>query len=204
VRSFFGPRLALMEVYAAHLAGAGVQRGLLGPREVPRLWERHLLNCAVVTSLVPPAASVIDVGSGAGLPGLVWAVCRPDLQITALEPQTRRVGFLRECVASLGLTNVEVRRGRAQDVTGVLSAEVVTARAVAPLARLAAWTAPLVRTGGQLIAFKGERAAAELAAAEAELTRIGLFPQLLRVGQGVTSPPTTVVRLWKRTATNTR
>lgn len=204
MRSFFGPRLALMEVYAAHLAGAGVQRGLLGPREVPRLWERHLLNCAVVTSLVPPAASVIDVGSGAGLPGLVWAVCRPDLQVTALEPQERRVAFLRECVAGLELTNVEVRRGRAQDMTGVLSAEIVTARAVAPLGRLAAWSAPLLKTGGQLLAFKGDRAAAELAAARAELTRLGLFPQLLRVGQEVTSPPTTVVCLRKRAAAHPR
>ncbi len=196
--------MPLLEAYAAHLADAGVQRGLLGPREVPRLWERHLLNCAVVTSLVPPAASVIDVGSGAGLPGLVWAVCRPDLQITTLEPQERRVGFLRECVASLGLTNVDVRRGRAQDMKGVLSAEVVTARAVAPLGRLATWTAPLLKAGGQLIAFKGDQAAAELAAAGAELTRLGLFPQLLRVGQELTSPPTTVVCLRKRAATHTR
>lgn len=186
------------------LAGAGVQRGLLGPREVPRLWERHLLNCAVATSLVPAGASVIDVGSGAGLPGLVWALYRPDLHVTALEPQERRVAFLRECVAGLGLTNVEVRRGRAQDVTGAPYAEVITARAVAPLARLAVWVAPLLPRNGVLIAFKGARAATELAAAEAVLNRLGLFPQLLRVGAEVTSPPATVVLLRKRAAAYTR
>src|ERR1700761_6495732 len=132
----FGPALPQAVEFASLLATDGVERGLLGPREVPRLWERHLLNCAVVAELVPADAEVVDVGSGAGLPGLVIAMLRPSVQMILLEPMLRRTVFLEECVAALGLDNVTVHRGRAEDAVGTLHADVATSRAVAPLDRL--------------------------------------------------------------------
>ncbi|HEX6328516.1 MAG TPA: 16S rRNA (guanine(527)-N(7))-methyltransferase RsmG, partial [Jiangellaceae bacterium] len=132
------------------LAGPGIERGLLGPREVPRLWDRHLLNCAVIQDAVAQGATVLDVGSGAGLPGVVLAVVRPDLAVTLVEPLLRRSVFLGEVVAELRLSNVNVVRSRAEELHGKVIADVVTARAVAPLDRLARWTIPLVRTGGLL------------------------------------------------------
>lgn len=154
-----------LEEYADILGTVGVERGLIGPREVPRVWHRHILNCAVVAvpgGLVPTGAAVIDVGSGAGLPGLVWAVCRPDISVVLLEPMLRRTTFLSEVVPRLGLMNVEVVRGRAESFAG--DAEVVTARAVAPLARLVEFCLPLVRPGGVLLALKGAGVADEIAA----------------------------------------
>src|SRR3954454_24681799 len=169
----FGDRLALAERYARLLAGAGVERGLLGPRETPRLWERHLWNCAGLTELLEPAEHVVDVGSGAGLPGLVLAIRRPDLQVELVEPLLRRATFLTEAVEELGLTNASVRRGRAEELAGRLTADVVTARAVVPLDRLVSWTMPLLRTGGRLLALKGATAEAELAAGRPGLRRAG-------------------------------
>lgn len=169
----FGDRLPLLETYAALLAGAGVERGLLGPREAPRLWERHLLNCAGLADLLAPAEVVADLGSGAGLPGLVLAVLRPDVTFVLVEPLLRRATFLEQAVAELGLRTVVVRRSRAEELTRTLTVDVVTARAVAPLDRLAGWALPLLRPGGRLLALKGERAAAELAAAGEALLRAG-------------------------------
>src|SRR4051794_38956410 len=126
-REVFGDALPSAERYAEFLAGPGVERGLIGPREVERLWERHLLNCAVMAEVIPPEASVIDIGSGAGLPGVVLAILRTDTSVTLLEPLLRRTVFLRECVDLLGLANVEVRRARAEEVIGELAADVVTA-----------------------------------------------------------------------------
>ena len=167
-----------LERYADLLATAGVERGLIGPREAPRLWERHLVNCAVVAEpggLVPAGADVIDVGSGAGLPGLVWALVRPDLRVTLLEPLLRRATFLTEAVVALGLTNVQVERGRAEECR--LRAGVVTARAVAPLDRLLRWCLPLVRPGGALLALKGSSVADEIAALPAQqAARIEIVP----------------------------
>src|SRR4051812_18270942 len=160
----FGDRLPLAVRYAKLLAGAGVERGLLGPRETPRLWERHLLNCAGLTELIEPGQQVLDVGSGAGLPGIVLAIRRPDLQVVLVEPLLRRATFLTEAVEELGLANVSVRRARAEDLAGVISAPVVVARAVAPVDRLGAWTLPLLLPGGRLLALKGEAAEGELAA----------------------------------------
>jgi 16S rRNA (guanine527-N7)-methyltransferase len=178
------------------LAGPAVERGLIGPREAGRLWERHLLNCAVVEELVPRGASLIDIGSGAGLPGIVLAMLRPDLRITLLEPMARRVVFLEECVTGLRLDNVAVHRGRAEDVAGHLVADVVTARAVAPLDRLAALALALVRPGGKVLALKGERAAQEARAAGPALRRLGASEvTVLRAGVGRIDPPTTVIRL---------
>ncbi len=160
----FGDRLPVLQAYAELLATAGVERGLIGPREAPRLWERHLLNCVGLAELIPQDASVLDLGAGAGLPGLVLAATRPDLEVILLEPLLRRAAFLQEAVDNLGLPQVRVVRARAEDVAGTLQVDVVTARAVAPLERLVGWAMPLVRPGGCLLAQKGERAEEEVAA----------------------------------------
>ncbi|MGV1004424.1 MAG: 16S rRNA (guanine(527)-N(7))-methyltransferase RsmG [Candidatus Nanopelagicales bacterium] len=173
--------------YARILATDGVERGLIGPREVSRIWERHLLNCAAsaTTELVPLGSHVIDVGSGAGLPGVVWAIVRPDLRVTLLEPLLRRSSFLTETVSRLSLgSRVAVVRARAEDYRGEL-ADVVTARAVAPLGRLAGWTLPLTRGGGRVVALKGSSVAAELTAAAGEIARAGgRDPRVVTVGEG--------------------
>jgi 16S rRNA (guanine527-N7)-methyltransferase len=167
-RAVFGPAVDAAVEYARLLATEGTVRGLIGPREVPRIWERHLLNSAAIASLVPAGARVVDVGSGAGLPGIPLALARPDLTVTLLEPLARRVAFLTECVERLGLVRVTVVRGRAEEgpIRRELGgADVVTARAVAPLDKLAGWCLPLLRAGGLLLALKGSTAADELAAA---------------------------------------
>jgi 16S rRNA (guanine527-N7)-methyltransferase len=169
----FGDRLPLAVRYAELLAGAGVERGLLGPREAPRLWERHLLNCAGLTELLEPGQQVLDAGSGAGLPGIVLAICRADLEIVLVEPLQRRATFLTEVGEDLALSHVSVVRSRLEDLAGTVLVDAVVARAVAPLDRLAAWTLPLLRTGGRLLAMKGEQADAELAAARPALRRSG-------------------------------
>ena len=160
----FASHLPLAERYAGWLADAGVVRGLIGPREVPRLWERHLLNCAVLSEAVPEGTSVADIGSGAGLPGLVLAVRRPDLRITLVEPLLRRTTFLEEVVADLGLDHVEVVRGRAEELHGRRTFDVVTSRAVAPLKRLMAWSLPLCSETGIVLAMKGSTAEEEIEA----------------------------------------
>lgn len=190
----FGDRLELAERFAVHLATSAVERGLLGPREVPRLWTRHLLNCAVVVELAPPSSAVIDVGSGAGLPGLAMAIARPDLRVTLVEPLERRVGWLHEVVEDLQV-DVSVVRGRAEELHGEVSAPVATARAVAPLPRLAEWGLPLVAPGGVLLALKGQRAAAELDKSVATLRRLGAQRwDIVRCGVSLPDP-TTVVRV---------
>jgi 16S rRNA (guanine527-N7)-methyltransferase len=164
----FGPAVDRAAEYARLLATDGTVRGVIGPREISRLWDRHLLNSAAIASLVPAGARVVDVGSGAGLPGIPLALARPDLAVTLLEPLARRVAFLTECVQRLGLDTVTVVRGRAEEgpIRRELGgADVVTARAVAPLDRLAGWCLPLLRPGGRLLAMKGSTAAEELAAA---------------------------------------
>lgn len=190
--------------YAQILETDGVERGLIGPREAPRLWERHILNCVVVVDpalgLVAPDASVIDVGSGAGLPGLVWAIARPDLRMTLLEPLLRRSTFLEEAVARLGLTNVTVLRGRAEEVK--VRADVVTARAVAPMERLLGWVAGLVAPGGEVLALKGDSAASEIDGARA--AGFAGDYEIVKCGEGVIDPLTTVVRVRNLTRTRAR
>jgi len=189
-------RWPLMTAYADLLADAGVVRGLIGPREVPRLWERHLLNCAVVTDVLPHDATVADVGTGAGLPGVVLAIRRPDLQVTLIEPLLRRVTFLQEVVDELALGNVEVVRARAEEVHGTRTFDVVTSRAVAALTKLAGWSMPLVRRDGVLLAMKGSSAAEEVAGSAQSLRRWSSRPaEVLEVGGDVVSPPTTLVRV---------
>lgn len=184
------------------LADVGVTRGLIGPREVPRLWDRHLLNCAVVAEpgvgLIASASRVADVGSGAGLPGLVWAIVRPDIHVVLIEPLLRRSVFLAEATADLALSaRVEVLRGRAEDITKGptwQSVDVVTARAVAPLERLVGWTVPLLAAGGRLVALKGSSAHAELAEGRAKAKAAGLGELEVReFGAGVVDPATTVI-----------
>ena len=156
---FSSGRLPLAERYAELLATDGVVRGLIGPREAPRLWERHLVNCALLADLVPRDSTVCDIGSGAGLPGLVLAIARPDLRVTLVEPLLRRTTFLEEVVADLGLDHVEVVRGRAESLHGRRRFDVVTSRAVAPLGRLLDWSMPLVAPTGALVAMKGSSVA---------------------------------------------
>jgi 16S rRNA (guanine527-N7)-methyltransferase len=191
----FADRLPLAVRYADHLADTGVSHGLIGPREVPRLWERHLLNCAVLTELLPTDATVIDIGAGAGLPGIPVAVRRTDLSVMLVEPLLRRATWLQTVVADLGLDRVQVRRARAEELVGELSAPFVTARAVAPLDRLVRWGAPLLVPGGELLAIKGRSAQEELDAHAALLRRWGINGELLRVGDAALTEPTIVVRL---------
>ncbi|HQR26810.1 MAG TPA: 16S rRNA (guanine(527)-N(7))-methyltransferase RsmG [Nocardioides sp.] len=196
-RLFFpGERLALAERYAGLLAGDGVVRGLIGPREGARLWSRHLLNCAALAELIPPEATVCDVGSGAGLPGVVLAVARADLQVTLVEPMLRRTSFLEEVVASLGLGNVVVVRGRAESLHGSGRFDVVTSRAVAPLPRLLEWSMPLVAPDGVLLAMKGSTAAAEILDAAPVLEAWHCAPaEVLTVAADIPEAATTVVRV---------
>lgn len=170
-RGVFAERLPLAERYVGWLAGAGTIRGLLGPREVPRLWERHVLNCVPLTEAIGAGATVADLGSGAGLPGLVLALARPDLRVTLVEPLLRRTTFLQEVVDDLELANVEVVRGRAEELHGNRAFAVVTSRALAPLGRLVGWSLPLVAPGGSMLALKGASAEDEIAAATKQLRR---------------------------------
>lgn len=196
-RGVFAPdRVPLAERYAGWLAGDGVVRGLIGPREAPRLWERHLLNCALLGEAIPPGASVCDIGSGAGLPGLVLALARPDLDVTLVEPLLRRTSFLEEVVSDLGLERCVVRRARAEELHGTATFDVVTSRAVAPLPRLLGWSMPLVARGGAMLAMKGSSAAEEIGAARTELRALGCGePEVLTLGADLVDPPTTVVRV---------
>lgn len=178
--------------YVDMLATVGLERGLIGPREVERLWDRHVLNSVVVTPRLAEGADVADVGSGAGLPGVVWAIARPDVRLTLIEPLLRRTTFLTEVVDELTLSNVTVMRARAEDVTAQF--DVVTARAVAPLERLARWCLPLIRDGGVLLALKGQRAPEEVEAARGAITRLGGTDMVIETyGDG--SVPTTVVEV---------
>lgn len=197
----FGDRLPLAVRYAELLVTDGVLRGLIGPREAPRIWERHLLNCAVFAPLVPDGAYVADIGSGAGLPGIVLAVARPDLRVTLVEPLARRTAFLTEVVTELGLDEqVQVLRARAEElVRGPLAdsyrpADIVTARAVAPLDRLAGWCLPLTALGGRMLVLKGASAEQEVAEHRTAVAKLGGGEPVVRqCGMGLLDPPTTVV-----------
>jgi 16S rRNA (guanine527-N7)-methyltransferase len=193
----FGDSLAKAQRFVELLATDGVTRGLIGPRETSRLWDRHLLNCALVAELVPERGELVDIGSGAGLPGIVLAMLRPGVQVVLLEPLLRRSVFLEECVTALDLPNATVLRARAEDkAASRVRADVATARAVAPLDRLVGWAAPLLRPGGQLLAIKGQSAAAELEAAEPVLSRLGVrSAEVLQAGHGRVVSATTIVRV---------
>ena len=175
IEKYFPGQEGAIRAYAEFLTTAGIERGLIGPREGERIWERHIFNCLPVTQLLPQGASLFDIGSGAGLPGIVIALARPDLKVTLIEPLERRVEFLNEAVAAIaaGGVEIEVIRGRAQDVKK--SAYFVTARAVAPLEKLKKMSWHMVKTGGSLLAMKGESAATEMVGIKgAELHEIKL------------------------------
>ena len=194
--TIFGDRLDLAERYAELLATAGVEWGLLGPREVDRIWDRHLLNCAAAAELVEPGERIVDIGSGAGLPGLPMAIAKPGLRVVLVESLLRRTEFLGMVIDELGL-DVEVVRGRAEDsevrrTAG--GADAVASRAVASLDKLARWSLPLLREGGRLLAIKGERAPDELREHRRVLTKLGAVDaRVVECGVSLLSPPTTVV-----------
>ena len=192
----FGDRLDLATAYVALLAGTGISHGLLGPREVPRLWDRHVLNCAVVQELLPPDAICADIGSGAGLPGLALAIARPDVTMHLVEPLQRRARWLEVAVAELGLAGVTVHCSRAEALHGSLTVQIVTSRAVAELGTLGQWCLPLLPPGGRVLAIKGSKAEAELTAAWSGLTRLGCQHGSVReCGAAVIETPTRVVEL---------
>lgn len=195
-KQVFGPRLDLAQRYAELLAGTGVERGLLGPHEIDRIWDRHLLNCAAAAELLEPGERVADIGSGAGLPGLALAIAEPGLDVVLVESLLRRSEFLRMVVCELGLA-VEVVRGRAEDPAVRESAggcDAVVSRAVAPLDKLTRWSMALLRPGGRMLAIKGERAAAEVRAHRRVMTSLGAADvRVVECGVKYLSPPTTVV-----------
>lgn len=192
----FGDRLDLARRYVEHLATTGIEWGLLGPREVPRLWERHVLNCAVVGDLLPEGALVADVGSGAGLPGLALALARPDCQFILIEPLERRVSWLDMVVDDLGLDNVDVVRARSEQVVGNIAVDIVTARAVSALKTLVPLTVPLLQGSGELLAIKGRSAADEVRTAAKVLKKHKCAaPVIETVGEDLLAEPTTVVRI---------
>ena len=192
----FGPRLDLAKRYAELLAGAGVEWGLLGPHEIDRIWERHLLNCGVVAELLEPGERVADIGSGAGLPGIALAIAKPGLRVVLIESLLRRTEFLRMAVAGLGL-DVEVVRGRAEDAAvrqSVGGLDAVVSRAVAALDKVTRWSLPLLRPGGRMLAIKGERAPDELHEYRRVMTGLGAADaRVVECGVKHLSPPTTVV-----------
>ncbi len=196
LEEFFGSAWPQAVRFHALLREHGEKRGLIGPREVSRIWTRHLLNSAALTAFLPDTGVVADVGTGAGLPGVVVAFSRPDLEVYLVEPMQRRISWLEEVVAELDLHNVGLRAARAEELHGVLQVDVVTARAVAPLGRLAGWSLPLVNAGGRFLALKGRRAAEEIAGTEKTLRRLGVVRTAVHeidpMGLG---DPTTVVEL---------
>lgn len=195
-KDFLGDGFGRVSAFADALVAEGVLRGLIGPRELPRLWERHLLNSAALLPYLPPEGTVVDVGSGAGLPGVVIACARPDLHVVLVEPMERRALWLTEVAESIGLTSVEVLQRRAEELHGRLSADVVTARAVAPMDRLMTWCFPLVRDDGSLLAMKGSRAQDEATEAAALIERLGGgVPEVLSAETIPGVAPTTVVRV---------
>ena len=161
--------------FAELLAQEGELRGLIGPRELPKLWTRHVLNSAAVAQYLPEEGSLVDVGSGAGLPGVVLALMRPELEVHLVEPMQRRVEWLLEVGEELDLDNVTVHQARAEELHGRLSVDVVTARAVAALDKLARLCMPLVAPGGRLLAQKGQRAQEEVAKADRVLRKLGVI-----------------------------
>lgn len=195
----FGDRLPLAERYVEHLCSTGLEHGLLGPREIPRMWSRHVLNCAVLGAELPSGATVADVGSGAGLPGIALALAREDVDFQLIEPMERRVQWMDTVVRDLGLQNVDLIRARAEEVSDEVMADVVTARAVSALKKLLPLTVPLLDEDGELLLLKGRSAVQEIDAAAKVLKRHRMAaPEVLLLGEEILEEPTTVVRIGRR------
>jgi 16S rRNA (guanine527-N7)-methyltransferase len=194
--ALFGSALDRAKKYAQILAGAGVERGLLGPREIDRLWNRHILNSAAIGELLSPGQRIADIGSGAGLPGIPLALARPDLRLTLIEPLLRRSEFLREVVDDLGI-EITIVRGRAEDRSvreQVGEMDAVVSRAVAALDKLTKWSVPLLRPDGRMVAIKGERAEEEIQEHRRVMTSLGAVDvRVMRCGADYLDPPATAI-----------
>lgn len=195
----FAEQLPQAQRYVEHLCTTGISHGLLGPREVPRMWSRHVLNSAVLAPELPAAGTVADVGAGAGLPGLALALARQDVDFILIEPMERRVDWLDTVVRDLGLGNVQVIRARAEEVSDEVMADVVTARAVSALKKLIPLTSPLMADDGQLMLIKGRSAADEISAASKQIRKARLSePRIRLLGEGLLDEATTVVSAQRR------
>lgn len=192
----YGDRVSVAERFVEHLVTTGIEWGLLGPREIPIMWDRHVLNCAVVQELIPQGAVVADVGSGAGLPGLALAITRPDVQFVLIEPLERRVDWLNMVIEDLDLENVDVLRARSEQVFDSVDVDIVTARAVSAMKSLVPITVPLLHGQGELLAIKGQSAATEIEKADKVLRKFKTKKaEVLTVGDELLEVPTTVARL---------
>jgi 16S rRNA (guanine527-N7)-methyltransferase len=191
-----GPGFTQLAKFADILAQDGVRLGLIGPREVERIWDRHILNCAAPTELIEDGQSIIDIGSGAGLPGIVLAILKSNSKVTLIEPMQRRTDFLTQVKADLGLTNVEIIRGRAEGQK--VTAQIVTSRAVAPLDKLLVWSWPLVQKGGKVLAIKGEKAQEELENAQKVISFLKDSPATITTCGLALDLSVTVVQISKR------
>ena len=199
LRSLLGVRYDAVAAFAGMLADQGEKRGLIGPRELERLWERHILNSAAVVPFLGPGR-IVDVGSGAGLPGIVIAAMLPDREVVLVEPMERRVEWLKEAAAAVGLNNVTVRRARAEEVAGELKADALTARAVASIDKLVKWCLPLLAETGHMALLKGRTAADEIERAKYVLRKAGLSAEILTAPTLRGLEPTTVVRIVRENA----
>lgn len=195
----FGDNLKKAIAYHESLATDGSVRGFIGPREVPRLWDRHILNCGVIGEAMDEGISVADIGSGAGLPGIPLAIARPDLNITLIEPLLKRSVYLNEVKEALNLDNVTVIRGRAEEKVvrkQVGLVDIVTSRAVAPLGKLATWSLPLVKIGGRMVAMKGSSVEEEIERDAKEIRKAGGTDiKVYTVGEALLSEPTTLISI---------
>jgi 16S rRNA (guanine527-N7)-methyltransferase len=195
-RQVFGTRLNLAQRYAELLADTGIEWGLLGPHEIDRVWDRHLLNCAVVAELIEPGERVVDIGSGAGLPGVPLLIAKPSLRVVLVESLLRRSEFLRRVAGELEL-EAEVLRGRAEDLSvrqSIGECDVVVSRAVASLDQLTRWSLPLLRPGGRMVAIKGERAPDEIREHRRGMAALGAVDvKVMQCGANCLTPPATVV-----------
>ena len=196
VEVVFGEQTDLAERFVEHLVTTGIEWGLLGPREITKMWDRHVLNCAVVHELIPKGALVADVGSGAGLPGIALAIARPDVQFILIEPLERRVDWLDMVIDDLGLANVDVLRARSEQIVETVDVDIVTARAVSAMKSLIPMTVPLLHGSGELLAIKGQSAANEIEKADKVLRKFKTqHSEVLTVGDELLEVPTTVARL---------
>ncbi|MHA7134498.1 16S rRNA (guanine(527)-N(7))-methyltransferase RsmG [Oerskovia turbata] len=200
VKAYFGAAYPLVAQFASMLHDQGELRGLIGPREVSRIWERHILNSAAVVQFLPEQGTIADIGSGAGLPGIVIAAMRPEAHVLLIEPMERRCAWLSEVISELELSNVDVKRGRAEEYHGAFQCDAVTSRAVAALEKLARMSLPLVERGGEMVVLKGRNVSQEIEPARKVLRKYKTEePEILEAMSVAGVEATTVLRV-RRTA----